>query len=377
MDIRPIRPAAARLFPTAHRVTALAGPPARPAVQAVLDRAVADGGLPGVLAGIHAPGGRWYGTAGVADTATGRPRGAADHFRIGSITKTFVATVMLRLVAEHAVSLDDTVETWLPGLVTGGGHDGWRVTIRRLLNHTSGIFNYTNDPGALSVEPTYSPRRLVEIAMGHPASFAPGDGWEYSNTNYVLAGMIIEKAGRAPLAEQIAAHITEPLDLPGTYLPTGDDETLPAPHSRHYTALHDPSPDAVVHDITEMNTTPYWAAGAMVSTVDDLDRFLAALLGGKLLPHELRREMFTTVPTHDWIDGTRYGLGVTSLTLPGGTELWGMGGAIFGSWTYAYGDRDGSRVLSVNTNGDRTTGGGWDDPIAVFTDVLTAEFTRP
>ena len=373
MDIRPIRPFTAHLFPTANRVTALAAPPRHAAVVDVLDRAVTDGGLPGILAGTLDADGRWHATAGVADTATGHRRGAEDRFRIGSITKTFVATVMLRLVAEHKVSLEDTVETWLPGLVAGNGHDGWRVTVRQLLNHTSGIFNYTNDPAALSDRPGYTPAMLVDVGMNHPASFAPGTDWEYSNTNYVLAGMIAEKAGGAPLAEQIATEIALPLGLTGTYLPVGNDETIVGPHSRHYTKLFDPSPDATVHDVTEMNTTPYWAAGAMISTVADLNRFFAVLLAGRLLPHELRREMFAVVPTRNWIDGTAYGLGVTSLTLPDGTELWGMGGALFGSWTSAYGTRDGARMLTVNTNGD-WAGGGWDDPIGVFTEVVGAEF---
>ncbi|MEV0645993.1 serine hydrolase domain-containing protein [Phytomonospora sp. NPDC050363] len=365
--MRPFfRAGAGRHAATLPRTAAV---PGHDAVQHVLDRAVTEGGLPGVLAEIRDGNACWSGTAGVADTATGEPRGHADRFRIGSITKTFVAVVVLQLAAEHRLSLDDTVETWLPGLVTGGGHDGWRVTVRRLLDHTSGIYSYTNDPAALSEHESYTPRMLVEAAMAHPASFAPGTDWEYSNTNYVLAGMIAEKASGRALADEIDARIAGPLGLSGTYLPRGDDETIDGPHARHYTTLHDPSPGARVHDITEMNTTPYWAAGAMVSTVGDLNRFFAALLSGELG----RAEMFTTTPTKNWIADTAYGLGVTSLRLGDGTRLWGMGGAIFGSWTYSYGTRDGRRVLTVNSNGDWARGE-WSDPIGAFTEVLEAGF---
>ncbi|MFD0428038.1 serine hydrolase domain-containing protein [Streptomyces zhihengii] len=121
------------------------------------------------------------------------PRGHGDRFRIGSITKTFTATVLLRLVAEGRLTLEDTVERWLPGMVTGNGHDGSAVTVRRLLDHTSGIHSHTNDQPALSRQASYTPGELVAIALSHPADFPAGTGWAYSNTNYVLAGLIVER----------------------------------------------------------------------------------------------------------------------------------------------------------------------------------------
>ncbi|MEV7193741.1 serine hydrolase domain-containing protein [Streptomyces sp. NPDC093510] len=353
------------------------------AAQRVLDQAVEEGGVPGILTQIRDGGGHWFGTAGVADTRTRRERGHEDRFRIGSITKTFTATVVLQLVAEDRLSLTDTVEQWLPGVVTGsvpGGaadgkrHDGATITVRQLLDHTSGIFSYTHDQPALSSQESYTPAELVAIAMSYPADFPAGTGWAYSNTNYILAGMIVERITGRTLAEEIADRIARPLRLTGTTLPLGADPALPEPHARHYTRLFSADPDAPVHDVTELETTPYWAAGGMISTVDDLTRFFAALLGGQLLRPEQQREMLSVIPTDNWLPRAAYGLGVSRLTLPSGTAVWGMGGALFGSWSYVYGTRDGTHMLAVNINADWTTGR-WDDPVGVFTDLLEAEFS--
>ncbi|MEU8512473.1 serine hydrolase domain-containing protein [Kitasatospora sp. NPDC048722] len=356
-------------------------------VQRVLDRAVAEGGLPGAVAEVRDGRRRWYGDAGVADTATGRARHPQDRFRIGSTTKTFVATVVLQLAAEGRLSLDDSVGRWLPGLVDGPGYQPDRITVRQLLDHTSGVFNYVMDedvrrkaggPAFLQHRfDDYTPAQLVGIAMRHRPDFAPGAGWTYSDTNYVLAGLIVERATGTSLAEQIERRISAPLGLGSTYTPDPSDITVHGPHGRGYTRLGDPHPDAPVHDVTELSPSWGWASGDMISTVGDLDTFFAALLGGRLLPAAQQREMFTMIPTPPkaWIENTTYGLGVSSIELSC-TTVWGMGGAINGSWTYTYGSRDGRHLLSTNVNGDWTDGawksGAW--PIGVFTDELEAEF---
>ena len=345
------------------------------AVQRLLQQAVTQGGLPGILAEVCDGDRQWFGSAGVADTRTGRKRSQQDRFRIGSISKTFVATVVMQLAAEGRLSLDDTAEQWLPGVVHGHHHDGARVNIRMLLNHTSGIFNYTDDQEALNRYETHPPESLVQIAMSHPPTFTPGSGWAYSNTNYVLAGMIIEGATGRALAEEITERISRPLGLAGTYLPHGSDPTIHGPHSRHYTKLFQTDPDAPVHDATELDSSMFWAAGGMISTAGDLNRFFGALLGGRILPPDQQRDMFTTVPTRDWISNAAYGLGVSSVRLPCGETVWGMGGALFGSWSYAYGARDGEQMVTTNVNGDWINGG-WDDPIGIFTDLLEAKFCR-
>ncbi|SDW27790.1 D-alanyl-D-alanine carboxypeptidase [Amycolatopsis xylanica] len=345
-------------------------------VMRVLDGAVADGGVPGILAEIHHGQDRWFGTAGVADIETGARREAGHRFRIGSTTKTFVATVVLQLAGEGELSLDDTVATWLPGLI------GDEITVRQLLNHTSGLFNYVLAPALIA---TYTglaflehrfdsikPERLVEIAMSHPADFAPGTAWGYSNTNYVVAGLLIERVTGASLADEISRRVLRPLGLTGTSVPVGDDASIAGPHSRHYSKLYLPDIDG--RDVTELN--PSWARGAgdMISTAADLGVFFRELLGGGLLKPAEQQEMFTTVATGDkWIPNTGYGLGVASVRLARGTEVWGMGGAIHGSWSYSFGTRDGSRLVVVNVNGDWAAGGR-PDPIGVFTDLLEAEF---
>jgi D-alanyl-D-alanine carboxypeptidase len=352
--------------------------PGHAEVQRVLDRAVAEAGAPGIVAEVRDGQTSWFGSAGVADTETGRARVRPDRFRIGSTSKTFTAIVILQLAAERRLRLDDPVERWLPGVVQGHGHDGSRITIRQLLNQTSGIFNYTMDPEALSrfighafLEhryDSYRPEQLVQIAMSHPPTFEPGTSWAYSNTNYILAGMIIERVTGRAFADQVSRRIIGPLGLTGTYVP-GDDPALPRPHGRHYSKLLLPDPDAPVYDVTEMNPSTAWAAGGMVSTAGDLNRFFSALLGGRLLPPDQQREMFITVSTDGagWIPDTRYGLGVFSQTLPCGVTVWGNGGAIHGSWSYAMGSRDGRRLVSQNINGD------WLG-LGIFNEVLQAEF---
>ena len=352
--------------------------PSHAEVQRVLHRAVTEGGQVGILAEVRNRHGRWVGSAGVADTRTGRKRLLQDRFRVGSITKTFTATVILQLAAEHKLSLDDTVEKWLPGLVRGNGHDGSRITIRHLLNMTSGIFNYAMDEKALSwiVGPAflghrfdrYRPEQLVRIAMSHPPTFEPGTSWGYSNTNACLAGMIIERVTGRTLADEITHRITRPLDLAGTYLPGDKETSIRGPHGRHYSKLNLPDANAKIYDVTELNPSGGWAAGGMISTVEDLNRFFSALLRGRLLPAAQQREMFTMVPTQAWIPSTTYGLGISSVKLSCGVTVWGMGGAINGSWSYTYGTRDGRRMVATSVNGD------WNNPIAVFTEVLQAEF---
>jgi D-alanyl-D-alanine carboxypeptidase len=339
------------------------------AVQQVLDQAIA-GGLPGISAEISTDGRTWFGTAGVADLTTGRARRPADRFRIGSTTKTFVATVVLQLVAERKLGLDDSVQRWLPGLVPGN-----EVTIRELLGQTSGIFDYQGDATlqrqSVGTEflvhrfDQYTPEQLVHIAMANPAPFAPGTSWGYSNTNYILLGLVVERITGHSLAQEIARRIVRPLGLTGTYLPTGTE--IRGPHGEGYSKLYLPDPTPI-YDVTELSPSWSWAAGGLVSNVGDLTRFFGALLAGGLLPPAEQRAMFTTRPTIGWIQNSTYGLGVSSITLSCGRVVWGMGGAISGSFSYSYGTRNGHTMLAINVNGD------WNNPIGIFTQALETQF---
>jgi D-alanyl-D-alanine carboxypeptidase len=342
---------------------------------------VADG-MPGIIADIRDGRRSWFGAAGVADTGTGRKRRPQDHFRAGSVNKSFTSAVVLKLAAERRLSLDDTVEKWLPGVVKGNGHDGSKITIRQLLNHTSGIFPYTLDkrliadyftPGFLEHRfDNYRPEQLVQLAMANPADFPPGTGWFYSNTNYVLAGMIIEKVTSSSYADEVKRLIIRPLGLTGTSLP-GTETKLPNPYTRHYSSLWAAEPVTKVYDTTDLNASWAWAVGGIVSTAGDLQKFYRALLGGHLLPPAQQKELLTTVSTDGggWIPNTGYGLGVFSQKLSCGVTAWGGGGMIHGSWTSAMGSRDGQHMIVTNVNGD------WGNQLDTLTKVMEAELCPP
>lgn len=359
------------LLLTAALTAALAAPaaaaPARPregghtATREAIEAAVA-AGVPGATATARDAHGTWSATAGVGDTRTGAPRSAADRYRVGSITKTFVATVLLQLEAEGRLSLDDTVDTWLPGVVRGHGHDGRRITVRRLLNHTSGVYDYTQDADFVRTYflkdgflrhryDTRTPRDLVAIATRHAPVFAPGTSWSYSNTNYVLAGMVIEKVTGRSYATEIRRRVIDPLGLTATSVP-GTRVTVPRPSARAYGKLAETA-TGPTYDVTELNPSIASAAGEMISNSADLDRFYSALLRGKLLPAHQLKEMKTTVEIAG-VPNVRYGLGLMDTRLTCGVHVWGHDGGIHGSTSSAVTTADGGHSLALNLNADWT-----------------------
>ncbi|MEV4440630.1 serine hydrolase domain-containing protein [Streptomyces sp. NPDC049577] len=371
MTLRTVRRAlvglaAAALTTTALTATASAAPAdagpghgGHTATQAAMEAQV-EAGVPGLLGQARDGDGIWQGSAGVADLRTGRERLPQDRFRVGSITKAFVSTVLLQLEAEGRLGLDDTVEHHLPGLVRGNGNDGSRITLRQLLSHTSGVYNYTEDPDVhaqLSTgfpEHRYesrTPRQLVAVALKHRPDFRPGTRWHYSNTNYILAGMIVEKVTGHPYGHEIDRRILGPLGMRSTSLP-GSSPLMPSPHGRAYSKLLSTDPQAPVQDVTELNPTWAWSAGEIISTTGDLNRFYRALLGGKLLPERQQKELTTTVSGGDELPGARYGLGVATVTLSCGVPVWFHGGGIHGSVSMASGTADGRHTAAFNLNGD-------------------------
>ncbi|AXO92994.1 beta-lactamase family protein [Bacillus cereus] len=322
-------------------------------------------GYPGILAQISKGGKTWSYTAGVADLTTKKPMKADFRFRIGSVTKTFIATVLLQLSGENRLNLDDSIEKWLPGVIQGNGYDGNQITIRQILNHTSGIAEYMNskDFDIMDTKKSYTAEEFVKMGISLPPDFAPGKGWSYSNTGYVLLGILIEKVTGNSYAEEVENRIIEPLDLSNTFLP-GNSSVIPGTkHARGYIQLDGASE---LKDVTYIN--PGSSDGDIISTADDLNKFFSYLLSGKLLKEQQLNQMLTTVPTDR--EGAGYGLGIVEFKLPNGVSVWGHRGSVLGFSTFVGGTLGGKHTLAVNLNSFNFSN---PDP---FKSILLAEFRK-
>ncbi|MEU5696422.1 serine hydrolase domain-containing protein [Actinosynnema sp. NPDC020468] len=277
--------------------------------------------------------------SGTARIDSSQPVPTDGRFRIGSITKTFVSTVVLQLVGEGRVALDAPVSRYLPGLLP----DGDVITVRNLLQHTSGLYNYTND---IPQDPAEfekirydhrDPRELVALSAAHPLDFRPGTSWAYSNTNYAVAGLLVEKVTGRPYGDAVRRRVLAPLGLRDTSLP-GDRVDVPGPHAHGYYEVA-----GVPVDITRLNPSAAYAAGEIISTTADLDRFFDALLDGRLLKPAEQKELTHTLPS------TRgYGLGIYSTDLSCGVTVWGHDGGIPGYLSAALSTRDTSTRLEIS-----------------------------
>jgi D-alanyl-D-alanine carboxypeptidase len=336
------------------------GTPARscdghPALQRELDELTGTYGMAGAAAEVDDPRcGRWTGASGVADVRTGRPMRAGERIRIGSTTKSFTATVVLQLAAEHKISLDAAVDHYLPGLIRSNGYDGRRITVRDLLRHTSGLPDHVD---ALDWDHLkewrfrhFTPREEVALALAQPH---PNARWSYSTTNFVIAGMIVQKVTGHDPSSEITRRLVRPLGLRDTYWP-GDAPWISGPHPHGY------SVDAGIRtDVTDLDMSYGGAGGALVSSLADENRFFAALLGGRLLPRAELTEMTATVPADPdrmW-PGARYGLGLVSTPLKCGGLYWGHGGTVPGYDTaggIAPGGRRVQLVLNQNIDSEQS-----------------------
>lgn len=318
----------------------------REEVQNVMDQVVTNKKIPSVIAGGLKDGKRWSYATGTASYEMSRPVETNFSFRIGSITKTFTASVVLQLAEEKQLNLDDTVEKWLPGVVQGNGYDGSKITIRQLLNHTSGIAAYTDlDMRDITLPQNpfryYSTDELISLALAKPPVFAPGEGWDYSNTNTVIAGEIIRKVTGDTYAEQIRKRFIEPLGLKETFVMEASSH-IPGKHANGYNMDR----SGRLYDLTEINQSWANAAGNMVSTVEDLTTFFSALLGGKLLNQELMDQMFTTVDSPIG----KVGLGIYEEKTSDGQSYWGHAGGTFGFETRVGGPIGGEHILVTAIN---------------------------
>ncbi|MFD7020610.1 serine hydrolase domain-containing protein [Streptomyces sp. NPDC059928] len=315
-------------------------------LRVLLHRLTTKDGAPGALVALGGRPGGVLLTSGVADVKSQASMRGDSRFRIGSMTKPFVATVVLQLVGEGRVVLDAPVERYLPGVVRGHGNDGRRITVRQLLQHTSGIpdyLDYLRLEDVLNHPLThYDPRDLVKLALAHRRAFEPGTDWRYSNTGYLLAGMIIERVTGHPYGDEIRRRVIEPLGLRQTSVPD-DAPEIPGPHPRGYAR---PGKDAPLKDITALNPTVAGPSGSMISSGADFNRFLDALLRGKLLPPAQLQQMMKTRPTGNR-DGGAYGLGLESHPLPCGGLAWGHDGGIPGYQTTGAATADGRQATAM------------------------------
>ncbi|MCG7203249.1 serine hydrolase domain-containing protein [Streptomyces arenae] len=307
-------------------------PPGRCAAPAEVRRALTEltsgDHITGASVLADGPCGRWTAASGTADLRTGRPMNTTDRLRVGSVTKTFTATVVLQLAAEHRLSLDTSVDHYLPGLIDAHGYDGRRITVRQLLRHTSGLPDYLDAPEWEHPERLrhrhFAPRELIERALELPR---PEGTWHYATTNYLLLGLIVRQVtGHAPEAET-SRRIIAPLGLRDTYWP-GDETRIRGRYSHSYFT----GEDGRRVDGTDWNTSFGGVGGALVSTQADLLRFATALFGGRLLPPRELTEMRRTVaadPDRLW-PGARYGLGLISSPLTCGGVWWGHAGTVPG-----------------------------------------------
>jgi D-alanyl-D-alanine carboxypeptidase len=273
-------------------------------LQSYLDQAVKEYAIPGaVLSIITSNNQYWTGSSGVADLETNRKLEPTYRFRIGSITKTFISLLMLQQVQDGKLTLDDTIDKFLPGLVKGGD----KITVRLLLNHSSGLPDYLNEPtstfdkqATADPEKMWEPADIVTATNNDPRYFDPGKGWHYSNTNYLVVGLILEKVSGTTIENLIQRRIILPLGLDNTFFSWA--VRLSEPYARGY-------PESGDTDITfaYSNLSPFWAAGNMVSVASDLRTWALALQKGALLNEAMRKEMYTFLDTGQ---GFSYGLGL-------------------------------------------------------------------
>ena len=312
-----------------------------------------DAGFPAALAAVTKADGSTVGVAvGKGNLETGEAPPLDGEVRIGSNTKTFTAVVILQLVQEGKISLDEPIETYLPGLLKGEGIDGTKITVRQLLQHTSGLPEYTDTvPGETDIfqvrDNYYSLRDLLDVALSKPAVFEPGSQFRYTNTNYLVLSLLAEKVTHRPLAEQITQRIIEPLGLSHTYYPGPGEEDFRGTHPHGY---HRNAPTDDWKDITHMDPSWGGGAGAMISTPSELTTFIQATFDGTLLSPDSITEMQKTVDTdHPELGMNGYGLGIFSLPLSCGGEAWGHTGGLFGYTSQSMIGPDGTAVAIAVT----------------------------
>lgn len=339
-------------------------------VQQALD-GVVEAGSPGAIALVREGGRTMQLSSGHSNLSPERPMRADLRARIGGVTKSFTATVVLQLVGEGRLAFDDTVEQWLPGVISNGE----AISVRQLLNHTSGVYDYVNDPRTLApylagdLTRIFDPLDGVRYAAEHGPQFAPGTALLYSNTNYLLLAMIAETITGRSIGTLLRNRIFAPLGLGHTTYPTSSQ--ILGPHVHGYLVEEQPP-----MDVTAFSPTVSAASGAILSNADDLARFYRALLRGRLVTPRLLHQMQTIDPVATGgipdagILGGGWGLGLLREDFPCG-PAWGHDSESLGYMIAAWNNNSGTRqvVVIVNSHFDH------DAPVSqAMRDVLTTAY---
>ncbi|MFD5801407.1 serine hydrolase domain-containing protein [Streptomyces sp. NPDC127020] len=360
-----------------HRARAAPMPPLPPLDPAALQAVIDDRAAPESTAAqlrIGGTAGHWRGTSGLADLGSRRPVRAGDRVRIGSVTKVFVATVVLQLVAERRLTLDTPVRRILPGLLPDRFG---AITVAHLLNHTSGLPDHVGIPEPETAEEVFrhrfdhwTPREWVATATRGPLKFAPGTRQEYRGINYVLAALVVDTLTGRPYGEAVAARVLRPLGLTRSTVP-GDERRIRGRHVHGYLR----TAEGRLRDITEYDQSSARGEGDMISTVEDVDRLLTALFSGELLPPRLLRLMFTLPPDDvRMLDGSpaRYSTGLQQAAV-NGVVLWGKTGETYGYKNAAFSTRDQSRRFVLAYHPTTVRDGTESRMIARVADLLTRD----
>ncbi|WP_327416692.1 serine hydrolase domain-containing protein [Streptomyces sp. NBC_01233] len=349
---------------------------------AALEKAIAGlgpehGDATAALVRVGGKSGAWQGSSGVADVRTGRAALEQGRFRAGSVTKTFTSAVVLQLAAEGRLDLNRPVRQYLPGTVPEGYGT---VTVRQLLNHTSGI-PAADGPGNGFEEQwehrfdVTDPHDQVANAFAKKSEFTPGTSQHYLNINYTVLGVLIERVTGTSYEEAVARRILKPLGLRQTSFPARTQTKIHGPHNRGYQATVGADGSRELRDVTEWNSSDRWAAGDIISTTADLERFTIALFAGRIVPRAQLEEMFTVPAVKDFVSGKDAALtaGMSKIVLPDGTVAWGKTGGRHGCNTAIGGTRDLSRTLVYSVNATDAKG---QDMNKVALGIVIAAFAK-
>ncbi|MFD7437333.1 serine hydrolase domain-containing protein [Streptomyces sp. NPDC059861] len=321
-----------------------------PSVTSVLkvQKQAISAGAPGALTRIDTGNSSYRISSGQADTAARTAMDADRRFRVGSVSKSFTTVVLMQLVDEGRVDLDASANSYLPKALPDD-----RITVRHLLSHRSGLWDYTNDmfyytlPGFESVRnKVFTYQELIDLSTAHKVNNEPGAAYSYSNTNFVVLGQLVEHVTGVPMATHYQERIFGPLRLKNTSY-VHPKTTLSGSYARGYLRQDDTTLPLV--DSTEQTVSWGQSAGAVISNSADLNRFFSSLVSGELLPQAQLQEMMSMVPVN--ADGTQsYGLGLRGRKLSCGVTVYGHTGTVQGYYTYAFTTADGKRSMTSMAN---------------------------